>query len=136
MKLNSRRSCVGPRGGRVILPTPCGECVAWRVCRSSGVTAELGCDSWVGLEGHRVDPAEDARRVLEGEGVDAVDDLDRELEEPAPSVVAAGFDPEGSGPVLVPYFDPPAAFDPAELGEGQGVLPMPDAGPLFGKVKP
>lgn len=44
--LRNRRLVVGPRGGRVVLPTPCLACVSWRSCGYSGATAFLGCDSY------------------------------------------------------------------------------------------
>ena len=67
--LRNRRVVVGPRGGRVVLPTPCLSCVSWRSCGYGGATAFLGCDSWVDLEGHRValDVDEPVPEVAQGE---------------------------------------------------------------------
>ena len=60
----NRRSCAGPRGGRVILPTPCSECAAYSTCRPGAASQPWGCDSWADTEGHRVDPKADDERVL------------------------------------------------------------------------
>lgn len=50
------RSLRGPRGGQIVAPTPCSECVAFDVCRPGACNAPFGCDSWVDHDGRRVDP--------------------------------------------------------------------------------
>ena len=149
--MNNVRVCVGPRGGRRELPTPCAACVAFASCRPGACSEFWGCESWVDDEGRRplLDPpawmsartAEEVDASPDGRGPDPedfeeVDRLDVEPEEAAPSFVGVvGQDPEAGGPVLVAYVDPPAPFEPEPLGERQGVLPMVDAGPLFAVVE-
>ena len=106
----NRRECVGPRGARRILPTPCAECVAVTSCRPGECSKFWGCDSWVDASGFRPDVVADAARLLR---------------------IAEGGPAELEAPALTPYVDGPAPFVPAELEGPQGVLPMPDAGPLF-----
>lgn len=56
MKFSNRRECAGPRGGRVILPTPCSECVAYRTCAPGAISEPWGCESWVDDGGRRAMP--------------------------------------------------------------------------------
>lgn len=127
--LSNRRLVVGSRGGRQELPTPCAACVAAPLqaegrCYVGERFAAWGCEDWVDDQG---------RRVGRGGAEQGVDRLDVEPEERAPAGVGVAMvDPEAGGPVLVAYVDPPAPFVPAEIEGPQGVLPMPDAGPLFG----
>lgn len=82
------RSLRGPRGGQIVAPTPCSECVAFAVCRPGTCSSPFGCDSWVDADGRRVDvEADDARllaldcRIPEGltpEEWDALSPEDRE----------------------------------------------------------
>lgn len=72
MTMNPRRVCAGPRGGRVILPTPCSDCVAYRTCRPGAVSEPWGCSSWVDEDGHRPDDKADAERVLGVGGPEAL----------------------------------------------------------------
>ena len=53
MKKSFGRDCVGPRGGRVVLATPCSECVAYRTCRPASISEPWGCESWADDHGHR-----------------------------------------------------------------------------------
>lgn len=148
MKTFNRRECVGPRGARRILPTPCAECVAVVSCRPGECSRPWGCDSWVNESGFRPDPAADDVRLLriaeagavdlgqvscyqcDAQGTGSCPESDGEA---ADGAACESFR-DGSGPVLVPYVDGPAPFVPAELEGAQGVLPMPDAGPLFGAM--
>lgn len=97
--------CRGPRGGRVRADVSCLTCVAYLApCRPAECSVPLGCESWVNVDGCRVI-------------MPTISDLD-----------AVELDAE---PVLAPYEDPPAPFQPEPLDGPQGCLPMPDAGPLF-----
>jgi hypothetical protein len=58
------RSLRGPRGGQIVAPTPCAECVAFAVCRPGDCSAPFGCDSWVDNDGRRVDVEADNARLL------------------------------------------------------------------------
>lgn len=58
------RSLKGPRGGQIIAPTPCADCVAFLTCRPGQCSAPFGCDSWVDFEGRRVDVEADNARLL------------------------------------------------------------------------
>lgn len=134
MNTKPRRWTVGPRGGRSFMSTECAECVAFRTCRPGACSAPFGCESWVDDDGRRAlpDVVDDGRE----DRVEEVDRLDIEPEGPEPSFVGVvGVDPEAGGLELVAFVDPPAAFVPEALGDGQGVLPMPDAGPLFAGLK-
>lgn len=110
------RDLRGPRGGRHRAPTPCAECVSFASCRPGSCSAPFGCDSWVNLDGLRIEPEP---RI----DYDAPDDLtaeDRrdgdpfELDEPDP--------------------DDPNPYKPsnATLSEMSGIfLTDDDPGPLF-----
>lgn len=50
------RELRGPRGGRFRAPTPCAECVSFASCRPGPCSAPFGCESWVDLDGRRVEP--------------------------------------------------------------------------------
>src|SRR5512141_3390809 len=58
------RSLRGPRGGQIVAPTPCSECVAFQTCRPGACSAPFGCDSWVDYDGRRVDLEADNARLL------------------------------------------------------------------------
>lgn len=58
------RTLRGPRGGQAIAPTPCSDCVAFQTCRPGACSAPFGCDSWVDLDGRRVDVDADNARLL------------------------------------------------------------------------
>ena len=97
MKLKNRRECAGPRGGRVNLPTPCSECVAYRTCAPGAITEPWGCESWADPDGHRALP-----EVIDFRDVAAAD--------LPPEVAEATFEPDP---------EPWASFDAGPLFGGR-----------------
>lgn len=110
MKIYNRRECAGPRGGRVILPTPCSECVAFRTCRPAAISAPWGCESWVDDDGRRALP-----EVIDREPVAEVEAQDC-------SPFMEGRRPSDGSELLKPGWEPWDEVDEA--------LKM-DLGPLF-----
>lgn len=130
MKLQNRRECVGPRGGRVVLPTPCAECGSYQSCRPATITEPWGCESWFDDQGRRPVIHADPTPCVECHGVPSecgpcgCPEVERD---PFESFLS---NPE---PEAAP-FQPAAPFVPDQSrGEAmaQAVLPMTDAGPLF-----
>jgi hypothetical protein len=122
---NLRRLTIGPRGGdERLMPTPCSECVSFQGCRPGAATQPWGCFDWVNGEGRRISPR---------------DSMASAEEEACPE---CGYSPECAecgkewdGPEGFELSNPepePAPFEPEDFEGAQGVLPMPDASPLFG----
>lgn len=153
MSFKAKRWTVGPRGGdRRKMPTECGDCVAFTSCRPGACSQPYGCESWVDHDGRRALP-DSVDDLDEDQGEKEEDNSSGFTFETIGGLVKGRCgdpEPEAVNPCdrcehgaescagcehattkLTPYVDPPPPFIPEAMGDRQGVLPMPDAGPLF-----